>query len=57
MTQLFVEVPDIDARVAKAATLGAKAIMPKAVLPDGGAVAVLLDPTGLTIGVCTLVKR
>ena len=56
-TQLFVEVADVDACLAKATDLGAKVIMPKAVLPDGDAMAVLLDPTGLTIGVCTLAKR
>ena len=56
-TQLFVDVADIDACLAQAVGLGAQVIMPKAVLPDGDAMAVLLDPTGLTIGVCTLVKR
>ncbi len=55
--QLFVEVSDIDACLAKAARLGAKVIVPKAVLPDVDTMAVLLDPTGLSIGVCSLRKQ
>ena len=52
--QLFVEVPDIDACIAKATGLGASVIVPKSVLPDGDAMAVLLDPTGLSVAICTL---
>jgi predicted enzyme related to lactoylglutathione lyase len=52
--QLFVAVPNIDQCVADAETLGAKVIVPKSVLPDGDAMAVLLDPSGLSIGICTL---
>jgi hypothetical protein len=55
--QLFVEVPDIDACLAEAAKLGAKVVVSKSVLPDGDAMAVLVDPTGLALGVCTLKPR
>ncbi|MGE0440209.1 MAG: VOC family protein [Gemmatimonadales bacterium] len=51
--QLFVEVADLDAGIARAEALGAKVIVPKSVLPDGDAMAVLLDPLGMTIGLCT----
>jgi predicted enzyme related to lactoylglutathione lyase len=50
--QLFVEVPDVDACIAKATTLGAKVIVPKSVLPDGDMMAVLLDPTGVPFVAC-----
>ena len=52
--QLFVEVPDIDACVANAVRLGASVIVPKSKLPDGDAMAVLRDPTGLSFAVCTM---
>jgi uncharacterized protein len=55
--QLFIEVDDIDACLAKATQLGAQVIVPKSVLPDGDIMAVLLDPTGLSVGVCTLGTR
>jgi predicted enzyme related to lactoylglutathione lyase len=55
--QLFVEVPDVEDCIARAAKLGAKVIVPKSVLPDGDTMAVLLDPTGLSFGVCQLKKR
>jgi predicted enzyme related to lactoylglutathione lyase len=51
MVQLFVEVDDVEAYVAKAIGLGATVIVPNSVLPDGDAIAVLLDPTGLSFGV------
>ena len=50
--QLFVDVADVDACIAKATRLGAKVLVPKSVLPDGDTMAVLLDPTGLSFGVC-----
>lgn len=50
--QLFVEVADVDECIAKAARLGAKVLVPKSVLPDGDTMAVLLDPTGVSFGVC-----
>jgi len=51
--QLFVEVEDIDAAVTDATKLGASVIVPKSVLPDGDAIALLLDPNGMSFAVCT----
>ena len=51
--QLLVEVEDIDATIAKASAQGARVVVPKSVLPDGDAMAVLVDPTGLAFGICT----
>lgn len=51
--QLFVRVDNIDEAIAKATSLGAKIIVPKAVLPEGDEMAVLLDPQGLPIAICT----
>jgi predicted enzyme related to lactoylglutathione lyase len=50
LVQLFVEVDDIDAFVAKATTLGATVLVPGSQLPDGDAIAILLDPAGLSFG-------
>ena len=55
--QLFVEVGSVDDTVARATQLGAKVIIPKSVLPDGDTMAVLLDPTGLSFGVCHLAPK
>ena len=55
--QLFVEVDDIDATVAQATKLGAAVIIPKSVLPDGDTMAVLVDPVGITFGVCRIKAR
>lgn len=55
--QLFVEVSDIDECLEQAGRLGAKVIVPKSALPDGDTMAVLLDPTGLSFGVCQLKQR
>lgn len=55
--QLFIEVPDVDEYIAKAARLGAKTLVPKSVLPDGDTMAVLLDPTGLSFGICQLSRN
>lgn len=52
--QLFVSVEDVAAAVAKALDLGAKTIVPPSVLPDGDTMAVILDPSGMSIG---LVRR
>ena len=52
--QLFVEVPDLDACIADAVRLGGKLIVPKSQLPDGDSMAVLLDPTGVPVGICHL---
>ena len=50
LVQLFVEVDDIDACIAKATALGASVIVPKSELPDGDALAIVLDPAGLSFG-------
>ena len=50
--QLFIEVESVDDTVEQATQLGARVIIPKSALPDGDTMAVLLDPTGLTFGVC-----
>jgi len=50
LVQLFVEVDDIDAFIAKASALGASVIVPKSELPDGDALAIVLDPAGLSFG-------
>jgi predicted enzyme related to lactoylglutathione lyase len=55
--QLFVEVEDLDGCLARAAELGAQILVPKSALPDGDVMAVLLDPTGLSFGVCQLKRR
>ena len=54
MVQLFIEVSDIDTVINKAEKLGASVIVPKSMLPDGDAMAVLQDPTGLSFGICQL---
>ena len=53
LVQLFVEVDDIDASLAKALALGGKVIVPKSQLPDGDALAIVLDPAGLSFGMYT----
>lgn len=55
--QLFIEVSDVEGCIEKAAKLGAKVIVPKSVLPDGDTMAVLLDPTGISFGVCQLKRK
>ncbi len=55
--QLFIEVPDIDASLAAATKLGAQVLIPKSVLPDGDAMAVVLDPQGVSFAVCQLKTR
>lgn len=52
--QLFIEVSDIDKAIVNAERLGAKLVVPKSVLPDGDAMAILLDPTGIPLGICQL---
>lgn len=48
---LFVEVPDLDACLAEATSLGAQVIIPKSVLPEGDCMAVLLDPVGVSFAI------
>jgi predicted enzyme related to lactoylglutathione lyase/plasmid maintenance system antidote protein VapI len=49
--QLFVEVADVAVAVARAVELGARVIVPPQALPDGDAMAVLLDPHGMSFAV------
>ena len=49
--QLFIEVDDVDATIAKATRLGARVVVPKSALPDGDTMAILFDPAGLSFGV------
>ena len=51
--QLFVKVDDIDGCTRKATSLGAKVLVPKTALPDGTHMAVLLDPQGMPVAICT----
>lgn len=53
LVQLFIEVEDIDASIEKAVANGGQVIVPKSVLPDGDALAILLDPAGLSFGLYT----
>lgn len=57
IVQLFVAVPDVGACLARAAELGAKIVVPMSVLPDGDTMAVLVDPAGVSIGVCSLARK
>jgi uncharacterized protein len=50
LVQLFIEVDDVDAYVAKATRLGAQVVVPTSELPDGDAIAIVLDPAGLSFG-------
>lgn len=45
--QLFVSVDDLDRAAASAVGLGATMLVPPSGLPDGAAMAVLLDPVGI----------
>jgi predicted enzyme related to lactoylglutathione lyase len=53
LVQLFIEVADIDASIEKALAHGGNVIVPKSVLPDGDAMAIVLDPAGLSFGLYT----
>ena len=53
MVQLFVEVDDIDAMLARLPGLGGQVLVPKQVLPDGDAMALALDPLGRPFGLMT----
>jgi predicted enzyme related to lactoylglutathione lyase len=54
MVQLFVSVPDVGAAVERAVALGAKVLLPDSSLPDGDRIAIVLDPVGMSVGLCTL---
>lgn len=49
--QLFIGVDDVTAYVLRAVELGAKLLIPPATLPDGGEMAVLHDPQGMSFAV------
>jgi uncharacterized protein len=49
----YTEVPDCDATVAQAQTLGAKVLMPAKTVPQAGRFAVLQDPQGAVFAVIT----
>jgi predicted enzyme related to lactoylglutathione lyase len=53
LVQVYVEVDDIDAYLAKAQGLGARVLVPRQQLPDGDALALLIDPAGLSVGLYT----
>ncbi len=53
LVQLFVEVDDIDGYLRKAESLGGKTLIPKQQLPDGDAMALVIDPAGLSVGLYT----
>ena len=57
LVQLFVEVEDIDATIANATAAGAQVLFPRQQLPDGDAMAILLDPAGLSFGLYTPASR
>lgn len=48
--QLFIEVEDVDAYLTKATAAGATVLVPKQILPDGDALAIMLDPVGMSFG-------
>jgi predicted enzyme related to lactoylglutathione lyase len=50
LVQVFVEVDDVDLYVNKAVALGGKVVFPKQELPDGDAMAIIVDPAGLSVG-------
>jgi predicted enzyme related to lactoylglutathione lyase len=47
---LYVQVEDVTAAVDHATALGASVVIPPQELPDGDAMAVIVDPQGLTFG-------
>ena len=53
LVQLFIEVDDIDRYLEKAVTLGAQILVGRQLLPDGDALAFLIDPAGLSLGLYT----
>jgi uncharacterized protein len=50
--QLFVGVPDVGISVTKSEQLGATVLIPPTKLPDGGEMAVMHDPQGMSFAVC-----
>lgn len=50
MVQLFVEVDDVQLHLDRAASLGAKVLVPRTELPDGDVMALFVDVAGLSCG-------
>ena len=50
LVQLFVEVDDVAASVAKVEQLGGRILIPPQALPDGDRLAIVLDTEGLSLG-------
>ena len=57
LVQLFVEVEDIDGRLAAVEAAGGRVLFPRQVLPDGDAMAMVLDPKGRPFGLMTRAAR
>lgn len=57
LVQLFIEVDDIDPVIQRAVSLGGKILVPQQELPDGDAIAFVLDPGGLSFGLYTPASR
>ena len=55
--QSYVVVDDADASLEKAASLGAKVLMPVTEIPNVGRIALIADPQGAVLGFHELVKR
>jgi uncharacterized protein len=55
--QLFIAVDDVRAAAEKAGKAGAKVIIPPTNLPNGGEMAVLLDPQGMAFGLVKQINR
>lgn len=53
----FIEVDDVDKRIAKAKKAGAEILSPPEDVPGVGRVAVLRDPTGATVGWMTSLEE
>jgi uncharacterized protein len=49
--QLFIAVDDVKAYTRRAGDMGAKVIVPPTALPDGGELAVMHDPRGMSFGI------
>jgi predicted enzyme related to lactoylglutathione lyase len=49
--QLFIAVQDVAATVHAATALGARVLIPPTALPEGGELAVLHDPNGMSFGI------
>jgi predicted enzyme related to lactoylglutathione lyase len=55
--QLFVEVGDIAATIKKVTASGGMVLIPPQTLPQGGQMAILRDPMGVTFGVTVPAKK